>query len=93
MKDILKHFRSPGSNIDDYFPFDREAVHIILKKIEDEAKNKKREDEPKPRTIMQSFNMVLQEAEPFIEKGEIKVINAEFVTKVLEGISLIEKES
>jgi len=93
VKDILKHFRSPGSNIDDYFPFDREAVHIILKKIEDEAKNKKREDEPKPRTIMQSFNMVLQEAEPFIEKGEIKVINAEFVTKVLEGISLIEKES
>jgi hypothetical protein len=93
IKDILKHFRSPESNVDDYFPFDRESVHVILKKIEDEAKKKKREDEPKPRTIMQSFNMVLREAEPLIEKGEIKVITAEFANKVLEGISLIEEES
>jgi hypothetical protein len=93
VKDLLKHFRNPGSNVEEYFPFDQEAVHVILKKIEDEAKKKKRQDEPKPRTIMQSFNMVLQEAEPLIEKGEIKIISAEFANKVLEGISLIEEES
>jgi hypothetical protein len=89
----LKHFRNPGSNVDEYFPFDQEAVHVILKKIEDEAKKKKRQDEPKPRTIMQCFNMVLQEAEPLIEKGEIKVVTAEFANKVIERISLIEEES
>jgi len=93
VKDLLKHFRNPGSNVDEYFPFDQEAVHVILKKIEDEAKKKKRQDEPKPRTIMQCFNMVLQEAEPLIEKGEIKVVTAEFANKVLERISLIEEES
>jgi hypothetical protein len=93
VKDILKHFRSPEANVDDYFPFEQKAVHVILKKIEDEAKKKKREDEPKPRTIMQCFNMVLQEAEPLIEKGEIRIISAEFANKVLERISLIEEES
>jgi len=93
VKGILKHFRNPDSNVDDYFPFSQESIHAILKKIEEEAKKKKRQDEPKPRTIMQGFNMVLQEAEPLIEKGEIKIISAEFATKVLDGISLIEGES
>jgi hypothetical protein len=93
VRDIMKHFRSPGSNVDDYFPFNQESVKVILKKIEEEAKKKKRQDEPKPRTIMHSFNMVLREAEPLIEKGEMKTINSEFATRVLEGISLIEEES
>lgn len=91
VKDILNHFKFAITSGDEYFPFNLESIQIILKKIEDEAKEKRRVDEPKPRTIMHAFNIVLREAEPKIKEGELQIINREFAQSVLEGISLIEE--
>jgi hypothetical protein len=93
IKDVLKHFRNPLSDIfDEYFPFNYESIYTIIKIIEDKAKKQKRHDEPKPRTIMRSFHMVLQEADLLIESGELKKIDSEFASHALEGISLTEED-
>ena len=55
VRDILLHFRaSDNGEVDPYFPFSEKSSRTI---IEDIQKN----DELKPRAIMQSFNAVLQE--------------------------------
>ena len=92
IKDVLKHFRDSLSDIsDEFFPFTYESINTIIKVIEDKAKKQKRHDEPKPRTIMRSFHMVLQEADSLIEGGQLKKIDGEFASRTLEGISLIEE--
>jgi len=89
---ILMHFRNPLSIAPyEYFPFSREAIRKVIEIIEDKAKKSKRKDEPKPRTIMQFFNTVLQEADPLIEDDKIKAIDREFVSVVLKDINLPEE--
>jgi len=91
IKDILKHFRNPSSTISEAcFPFTDDSASTIIKMIQ--AKKGKRQDEPKPRTIMHFSNMVLQEAEPLIERGELKIIDGDFVSNVLRDISLTEED-
>jgi hypothetical protein len=90
---ILIHFRNPLSNAPDkYFPYTRKAIEKIIEIIADKAKKSKRKDEPKPRTIMQFFNTVLEEADFLIEKGEIEIVNGDFASNVLKNVSLPEEE-
>jgi hypothetical protein len=91
IKDILKHFRNPFLTISEAcFPFTDDSALTIIKTIQ--AIKGKRHDEPKPRTIMHFSNLVLQEAEPLLESGELKIIDSDFVTKILHGISLTEED-
>jgi len=93
VEDILTHFRDPSSTVPDkYYPFSRETIQGVIDVIEDRAKRSKRKDEPKPRTIMQFFNTVLQEADILIEDGKMKAIDQEFVSMVLKDINLPEGE-
>ncbi len=93
IKDLLNHYRIPETNpSDEYFPFTFKAIETIIKVIEENAKKCKRNDEPKPRTLMRAFDLVLREAEHLIEKGDLKIIDENFAIKVLNGISLIEEE-
>lgn len=93
VRDVLRHFRNPSSTVpEECFPFSKEAVEKIIEIIEDKAKEAKREDQPKPRTIMQFFDTVLREADPLIEEGKMEVIDPEFVDMVLRDVSLLEEE-
>lgn len=92
VEDVLTHFRNPLLPVPDkHYPFKEEAIQKAIEIIEDKAKKSKRIDQPKPRTIMQVFNIILQEADLRIEDGEIKVIDEEFVSRVLEDVSLPEE--
>ena len=77
VKDVLTHARPPEStDIDPYFPFSEQTCCTI---IEDIQKN----DELKPRAIMQAFNAVLLEADAQIEAKKIQVISPELAKNVL----------
>lgn len=92
VEDVLTHFRNPSLPIPDkYYPFNKEAIQKAIEIIENKAKKSKRIDQPKPRTIMQFFNLILQEADFRIENGEMKVIDQEFVSMVLKDITLPEE--
>ncbi|AMM40020.1 hypothetical protein HS1_000214 [Candidatus Desulfofervidus auxilii] len=95
IEDILLHFRAYPSHInihDRYFPFTKESIEKVIDIIIDKAKKSKRKDEePKPRTIMQFFNLILQEADPLIEKGKMEAISSDFVSKILTNINLPEE--
>ena len=76
VRDVLAHSRGPEhTNIDPYFPFSERTCRVIIEDI--------RKDELKPRSIMQAFKTVLEEADPQIEAGEIQVISPEFAKGVL----------
>ena len=84
VKDVLAHSRrSEDVGIDPYFPFEESACRII---IEDIQKN----DELKPRAIMQTFNAVLQEADSQIETDELQVISPTFARQVLNELVRLE---
>lgn len=86
---VLTYFRSPKVVVSNpFFPFNEESIQEIISLIEKKALESKRKDQPKPRTIMQFFNRVLEEAEPKIEAGELKIIDARFANKVLKEVSL-----
>ena len=84
VRDVLAHSRLPESaDIDPYFPFSERTCRMI---IEDIQKN----DELKPRSIMQAFNAVLLEADLQIEAQEIQVISPELSKKVLAELVRLE---
>ena len=58
--DVLHHFRAPEDRVTRPFPFEQETVHEILRLIQ------KSKCELKPRTLMQAFTTVLEEADPFV---------------------------
>lgn len=90
---ILTHFRASSSTLPNtYYPFSKKAIHKVIEIIKDRAAKSKREDEPKPRTIMQFFNTVLEEADLLIENSEMEIISEDFVSKVLKEICLPEEE-
>jgi len=89
IKDLLNHYRPysyDNSNI--FFPFTQDSVDTILKFIKNNAKKAKLQDEPKPRTLMHVFNLVLQEADTMIEYGKLDVIDNKFALKILSEISI-----
>jgi hypothetical protein len=93
IKDVLNHFRDPSTDMaNEYFPFTHESASFIIKMIDDQAKTQKVHDQPKPRTIMSTFHMVLQEADPLIESNQVKIIDSVFISRLLEGITLLEKD-
>lgn len=93
VQEVLQHFREPGVETPNtFFPFQEAAIHRVLDLLEKKAKKSKRKDQPKPRTIMEFFKKVLEEAEPRIENEEMKVIDVDFVNNVLKDISLLEEE-
>lgn len=79
IEDVLRHFRNPQSDISNpLFPFTKESVNEVIKIIEG------KKDELKPRRIMQYFKAVLEEAEPQIAEGNMKIIDPDFVKQALK---------
>ena len=77
VRDVLAHARQPESTeMNPYFPFSEQTCRMIINDIE-------KNDELKPRAIMQAFNAVLLEAESKIEAKEIDVVSPELATMVL----------
>ena len=77
VKDVLIQLRIPEYiQTSPYFPFGEDTCKVIIEEIQ-------KKDELKPRSIMQAFNAVLQEADPQIEAGEIEIITPEFARRVL----------
>lgn len=80
VKDVLEYSRRPeDDNIDSYFPFSEDACRTIINNIQENG-------ELKPRAIMQTFRAVLEEADPLIEDGKIKIITSEFSERVLSEL-------
>lgn len=93
VQDVLTYFRNPETiTPNPLFPFNEDSVHKVISLIEEKAKKSRRKDQPKPRTIMQFFIRVLEEAEPKIETGELKIIDAKFASEVLKNIMLPSEE-
>ena len=84
VRDVLAHARPPEStDIDPYFPFSEKTCRMI---IEDILKN----DELKPRAIMQAFHAVLSEADSQIEAKEIQVVSPDLAKKILAELVQLE---
>ena len=93
VKDVLGHFRDLASKVSiPFFPFSEESVHRVLSLIKEKAKESNRDDQPKPRTIMQFFDRVLKSAHPKLEKDEIKLIDVDFIDLVLKDVILPPEE-
>ncbi len=93
VQDVLTYYRNPETIAPNLlFPFNEDSVHKVISLIKESAKKSKRRDQPKPRTIMQFFNRVLEEAEPKIETGELKIIDAKFASEVLKNVMLPSEE-
>lgn len=77
VKDVLEHSRDPGDNSPSpYFPFTEESCKAIIAEVQEK-------EELKPRSLMHAFNGVLEEADPLIETGDLKVITPAFSQRVL----------
>jgi len=88
IEDVLRHFRNPESDISNpLFPFTKESVNEVIKIIET------KKDELKPRRIMQYFKAVLEEAEPQIAEGNMKIIDPNFVKQVLKDRLFLDQEN
>jgi len=91
--DILDHFRDNTAGCPTkQHPFTRDAIEEVIATIVRKAQISKRKDQPKPRTIMHFFHTILEEAEPLLEAGQMKTIDKEFVTRVLEPVGLPQDE-
>jgi hypothetical protein len=88
VEDVIGHFKDTSKDDDRLFPFTIESIREIIKILDKKAKEVKRKDEPKPRTLMHFFNAVLEEADSLIENGKMRVITKEFVAKLLEPVYL-----
>jgi hypothetical protein len=86
VRDVLFHFRNPSEDrSDEFFPFTPKAVDKILQMIRERA-------QMKPRSIMQFFNAVLEEAEPRVEAGEMNIINDTFVIETLKDRVIVDDD-
>jgi hypothetical protein len=84
--DVLKHFRdTSSSSVPPTFPFTDEAVEAVIDIVRSKS-------ELKPRSILQTCNAVLEEADLKIEDGAMSVIDAQFVQNVLKDRVFLETE-
>lgn len=80
--DLLRQFRPNSSSPpSEFHPFEESAVRLVVRSI-----HEKRGD-IKPRNIMQFFQVVLEEADPVIEQGSMRTIDAAFAGRCLKSIS------
>jgi len=84
VQDLFKRFRLAPSAVSPYFPFEEDAVKALLSKI------RKARGEIKPRSIMQYFNAVLENADLPIQEGTMKTISADFALNCLKERILTE---
>ena len=82
VREILAEFRLPGTWSSPYFPFSEAACKLIIGNVQAKGKLK-------PRSIMQAFSAVLQEADPLIEAKELDLISVEFAKKSLEAYTIV----
>ena len=82
--DLLEQFRPATSPVGAYFPFEEDAIKSLLAKI------RKERGEIKPRSIMQYFNAVLENADLPIQEGTMKTISADFALNCLKDRILTE---
>lgn len=82
--DLLEQFRPATNAVGAYFPFEEDAVKSLLAKI------RKERGEIKPRSIMQYFNAVLENADLPIQEGTMKTISADFALNCLKDRILTE---
>jgi hypothetical protein len=79
VRDVLRFFRpSQPDHIDPFFPFTERSANEVLKLMS------LKKVEIKPRSIMQFFTAVLEEADKKIESGEMRDITEKFVVDVLK---------
>ena len=84
IKDVLAHSRpAEYADIDPCFPFSEDTCRVIIEDIQEK-------EELKPRSIMQAFNAVLQEADAQIESGEMQEISPALAKKVLAELVQLE---
>ena len=77
IRDVLEHSRIEGiEERNPYFPFTEATCKTIINDI-------KERDDLKPRSIMQTFNVVLQQADFEIESGRMSTISPAFSQNVL----------
>jgi uncharacterized protein (DUF2267 family) len=77
VRDVLAQFRrTEFSHKSPYFPFNKSTCKAIIEEID-------KEGDIKPRSIMQAFSAVLEEADRRIEAGEMDIIDPEFSKQVL----------
>ena len=87
VQDLLQYFRSSQLNdTNQLFPFNEETVRSIINIIQE------KKVELKPRTIMQFFNAVLEEADIMIENGNLDVITPIFARDVLKDRVFLDQE-
>lgn len=87
VQDLLARFRLPEySDRDTLFPFSRSACEAIFEAI-------RKAGDIKPRSLMQAFNAILEEADPAIEQGQMTVISPDFARKVLSERVVLTNEN
>lgn len=87
VRDVLRHFRDNGMDPPvETFPFSSDAIAAGIGIV-------RQKTELKPRTIMQAFNAVLEEADAALESGTLRLIGPEYVRKILSDRALLETES
>jgi hypothetical protein len=87
VKDVLGFFRpSQSDHVEPFFPFTEGSANEVLKLMS------QKKVEIKPRSIMQFFTAVLEEADKRIENGEMTDIAERFVADVLSHQDFRESE-
>jgi len=87
VRDLLQYFRNPQfGNTNEFFPFNEETTRTIVDIIHE------KKAELKPRTIMQFFNAVLEEADILIENGNLNLITPNFARDILKGRVFLDQE-
>lgn len=75
--DVLANFRIESDNSNEHFPFTIGAIRKAINEI-------KKQVPIKPRSLMQGFNVILEEADNKLEKGKLKSITEGFVIEALK---------
>jgi hypothetical protein len=81
VRDLLSHFRLPGSHFDQYHPFEKDAITELLKALV-------RKGDLKPRALMEALDASLRHCEPHIRAGTIKSVGIGALKESLAKFSL-----
>ncbi|MGH9427532.1 MAG: hypothetical protein ACRD2L_14670 [Terriglobia bacterium] len=82
VRDLLEHFRLPECiDLAEFYPFEPEAIEDLIKALG-------RQDELKPRAIMETLDVSLRILEPQIRAGKIKSIGVQALRESLARLPL-----
>jgi len=83
VREILAEFHIDSvSNSSPYFPFSEATCKAIIADVQSKG-------ELKPRSLMQAFSAVLQDADPVLEKRNADLVSVEFAKKVLAAYTVV----